>query len=164
MENNQRQIIAAMMMQAFIVRGEGTIEEAFKMADELIEATDGNQPKPVADKTPGRRTPCHVTDRQVFVFTDGKSHGYLTIDDILTRKIKEKGLDRCLLSIGNPTYIQFGVGDVKLDIGRRSVRVWGISKVNEILSKMKIHPRTLVDYDIIVENDNYICVRLMKKQ
>ena len=50
MENNQRQIIAAMIMQAFILRGEGTIKEAVKMADELIETTNSDISKPIAKK------------------------------------------------------------------------------------------------------------------
>ena len=164
MENNQRQIIAAMMMQAFILRGEGTIEEAVKMADELIVSTDGNKQKPTAEKILDRRRPCYVMDGQVFVYSDGKSHGYLTFDDILTAKIKAKCFDRCSVSVGNPTYIQLGLGDIKLDIGRKSVRAWGIGKVNEIMKKMEIQPCSLVDYDVIIETDDYIGIRLVKKQ
>ena len=164
MENNQRQIIAAMMMQAFILRGEGTIEEAIKMADELIKATNGDNPKPVVERISERRRPCYVMDSQVFVYSDGKSHGYLTFDDILTAKIKAKGFDRCSVIVGNPTYIQLGLGDIKLDIGRKSVRAWGYGKVNEIMKKMEIQPCSLVDYDVIIENDDYIGIRLVKKQ
>jgi hypothetical protein len=164
MENNQRQIIAAMMMQSFILRGEGTIEEAVKMADELIEATDGKKPKPIVERISERRRPCYVMDGQVFVYSDGKSHGYLTFDDILTTKIKAKGFDRCSVSVGNPTYIQLGLGDIKLDIGRKSVRAWGIGKVNEIMAKLGVQPCSLVDYDVIVENDDYIGIRITKKQ
>ena len=164
MENNQKQIIAAMMMQAFILRGEGTIEEAVKMADELIVSTDGNKQKPTAEKILDRRRPCYVMDGQVFVYSDGKSHGYLTFDDILTAKIKAKGFDRCSVSVGNPTYIQLGLGDIKLDIGRKSVRAWGIGKVNEIMAKLGVQPCSLVDYDVIVENDDYIGIRITKKK
>lgn len=164
MENNQRKIIAAMMMQAFILRGEGTIGEAVKMADELIEATSGNQSKPITERISERRRLCYVMDSQVFVYSDGKSHGYLTLDEIITAKIKAKGFDRCSVSVGNPTYIQLGIGDMKLDIGRKSVRVWGIGKVNEIMKKMEIQPCSLVHYDIIIETDDYIGIRLVKKQ
>lgn len=164
MENNQREIIAAMMMQALILRGEGTIEEAVKMADKLIEATDGNKPKPIAERISKRRRPCYVMDGQVFVYSDGKSHGYLTFDDIITAKIKAKGFDRCSVSVGNPTYIQLGLGDIKLDIGRKSVRAWGIGKVNEIMVKLGVEPCSLVDYDVIVENNDYIGIRITKKQ
>ena len=103
-------------------------------------------------------------DSQVFVYSDGKSHGYLTFDDILSAKIKAKGFDRCSVSVGNPTYIQLGLGDIKLDIGRKSVRAWGIGKVKEIMKKMEIQPCSLVDYDVIIENDDYIGIRLVKKQ
>ena len=68
------------------------------------------------------------------------------------------------MSVGNPTYIQLGIGDIKLDIGRKSVRAWGIGKVHEIIKKMKIQPCSLVDYDVIIENDDYIGIRLVKKQ
>ena len=163
MENNQRQIIAAMMMQAFILRGEGTIEEDIKMADELIEATNGDNPKPVVERISERRRPCYVMDSQVFVYSDGKSHGYLTFDDIITAKIKTKGFDRCSVSVGNPTYIQLGIGDMKLDIGRKSVRVWGIGKVKEIMAKMEVQPCSLIDYDIVAENENYIIIQIRKK-
>ena len=163
MENNQRQIIAAMMMQAFILRGEGTIEESVKMADELIVSTDGNKPKPVVERISERRRPCYVMDSQVFVYSDGKSHGYLTFDDILSAKIKAKGFDRCSVSVGNPTYIQLGIGDMKLDIGK-SVRVWGIGKVKEIMAKMEVQPCSLIDYDIIAEKENYIIIQLIRKQ
>lgn len=163
MENNQRQIIAAMMMQAFILRGEGTIEEAVKMTDELIKATDGNKPKPITERISERRRPCYVMDGQLFVYSDGKSHGYLTFDDILTAKIKAKGFDRCSVSVGNPTYIQIGIGDMKLDIGK-SVRVWGISKVKGIMEEMRIDACSLVDYEIVAEKDNYIIIQTIKKQ
>lgn len=164
MENNQKQIIAAMMMQAFILRGEGTIGEAVKIADELIKATSGNQPKPIAERISERRRPCYVMDGQVFLYSDGKSHGYLTFDDILTAKIKAKGFDRCSVSVGNPTYIQLGIGNMKLDIGRKSVRAWGIGKVKEIMAKMEVQPCSLVDYDIVAEKENYIIIQLTKKQ
>lgn len=163
MENNQKQIITAMMMQAFILRGEGTIGEAVKMADELIEATSGNQSKPTAEKISDRRRPCYVMDGQVFVYSDGKSHGYLTFDDILTARIKAKCFDRCSVSVGNPTYIQLGIGDMKLDIGK-SVRVWGIGKVKEIMAKMEVQPCSLIDYNIVAEKENYIIIQLIRKQ
>lgn len=163
MENNQKQIIAAMMMQAFILRGEGTIGEAVKIADELIEATSGNQSKPITERTSERRRPCYVVDGQVFAYSDGKSHGYLTFDDIITAKIKTKGFDRCSISVGNPTYIQLGIGDMKLDIGK-SVRVWGIGKVKEIMAKMEVQPCSLIDYDIVAEKENYIIIQLIRKQ
>ena len=164
MENNQRQIIAAMMMQAFILRGEGTIGEAVKIADELIEATSGNQSKPITERISERRRPCYVMDGQVFAYSDGKSHGYLTFDDIITAKIKTKGFDRCSVSAGNPTYIQLGIGDMKLEIGRKSVRVWGIGKVKEIMAKMEVQPCSLIDYDIVAEKENYIIIQLIRKQ
>ena len=164
MENNQRQIIAAMMMQAFILRGEGTAEEAVKMADELIEATDGKKPKPIAERISERRRPCYVMDGQEFVYSDGKSHGYLTFDDILTAKIKAKGFDRCSVNVGNPTYIQLGLGDIKLDIGRKSVRAWGIGKVKEIMEEMRIDACSLVDYEVVAEKDSYIIIQIVKKQ
>ena len=164
MENNQKQIIAAMMMQAFILRGEGTIGEAVKIADELIEATSGNQSKPITERISERRRPCYVMDGQVFAYSDGKSHGYLTFDDIITAKIKTKGFDRCSVSVGNPTYIQLGIGDIKLDIGRKSVRVWAIGKVKEIMAKMEVQPCSLIDYDIVAEKENYIIVQLIRKQ
>ena len=163
MENNQKQIIAAMMMQAFILRGEGTIGEAVKIADELIEATSGNQSKPITERISERRRPCYVMDGQVFAYSDGKSHGYLTFDDIITAKIKTKGFDRCSVSVGNPTYIQLGIGDMKLDIGK-SVRVWGIGKVKEIMAKMEVQPCSLIDYDIVAEKENYIIIQLIRKQ
>lgn len=164
MGNNQKQIIAAMMMQAFILRGEGTIGEAVKIADELIEATSGNQSKPITERISERRRACYVMDGKVFAYSDGKSHGYLTFDDIITAKIKTKGFDRCSVSVGNPTYIQLGIGDMKLDIGRKSVRVWGIGKVKEIMSKMEVQPCSLIDYGIVAEKENYIIIQLIRKQ
>lgn len=156
MENNQKQIIAAMMMQAFILRGEGTIGEAVKIADELIEATSGNQSKPITKRISERRRACYVMDGQVFAYSDGKSHGYLTFDDIITAKIKTKGFDRCSVSTGNPTCIQLGIG--------KSVRVWGFGKVKEIMAKMEVQPCSLIDYDIVAEKENYIIIRLIRKQ
>ena len=164
MENNQRQIIAAMMMQAFILRGEGTIKEAVTMADELIEITDGNTPKPIAERISERRRPCYVMDGQVFIYSDEKSHGYLTFDDILTAKIKAKGFDRCSVSVGNPTYIRLGLGDIKLDIGRKSVRAWGIGKVKGIMEVMRIDACSLVNYEVVAEKDSYIIIQIIKKQ
>lgn len=164
MENNQRQIITAMIMQAFILRGEGTIKEAVKMADELIETTNSDISKPIAERIQGRRRPCYVMDGQVFIYSDGKSHGYLTFDDIITAKIKAKGFDRCSVSVGNPTYIQLGLGDIKLDIGRKSVRAWGIGKVKEIMEEMRIDACSLVDYEVVAEKDSYIIIQIVKKQ
>lgn len=164
MENNQRQIIAAMIMQAFILRGEGTIKEAVKMADELIETTNSDISKPIAERIQERRRPCYVMDGQVFIYSDGKSHGYLTFDDIITAKIKAKGFDRCSVSVGNPTYIQLGLGDIKLDIGRKSVRAWGIGKVKEIMEEMRIDACSLVDYEVVAEKDSYIIIQIVKKQ
>lgn len=163
MENNQRQIIAAMMMQAFILRGEGTIEEAVKMADELIEALGINVVNTVKT-TKKRRCSNYVEDGKVYVYKGDETHGYLTFDALITDKVKRNGWSCCSIVIGKSTYVKISFeGDIKIDARNKNARAWCNSTIVKMMHAMGFQPCTMLEYNILGESNESIILELTKQ-
>lgn len=163
MENNQRQIIAAMMMQAFILRGEGTIEEAVKTADELIKAFGSDVVNTIKTRAKKRRSN-YVGAGKVYVYKGDETHGYLTFDDVITEKVKRNGWTCCSIVIGKSSYVKIGFdGNIKIDARNKNVRAWCNSTIVNMMRIMGFKPCTMLEYNIIGESEESIVLELTKQ-